>query len=387
MVQGRVIPTASESFCYYSQEVSNEISERSAVPLPKVTVQAPLNSCSEFGKLRSVVVGSAVGANHPRIESSFKNFFTWDEDADAAARAQGAVPQSIVDEIEEDIAEFIKVLVQRGVEVLRPQTYDSTALIKSPDWETEQLYSLMPRDCVFVHGRLYLEVPSPARSRFFEPLAFRDIAHAYRERSGSRALVLSAPKPRLLEDSFEPMRKAFLPNTEPMFDAANCVRLGRDIFMDINNSANMAGLHWLQDLFAGLSWDVKIHPMHIGEDHADVTLVPLRPGVILVDEKRTNPDNLPKQFKNWTQVRLSSVPEQPYGLTYPMASNGIGRNVFVLDEKTIVVEKNQSELIAKLEALDFEVIPLRYRHGRTLGGSWHCITLDTNRDGGFEDYL
>ncbi len=35
----------------------------------------------------------------------------------------------------------------------------------------------------------------------------------------------------------------------------------------------------------------------------------------------------------------------------------------------------------------FTVIPLPYRHGRTLGGSWHCITLDTNRDGGLENYF
>lgn len=28
-----------------------------------------------------------------------------------------------------------------------------------------------------------------------------------------------------------------------------------------------------------------------------------------------------------------------------------------------------------------------YRHGRTLCGSWHCITLDTNRDGAAENYF
>jgi N-dimethylarginine dimethylaminohydrolase len=70
-----------------------------------------------------------------------------------------------------------------------------------------------------------------------------------------------------------------------------------------------------------------------------------------------------------------------------MASKGIGRNVFMLDENTAIVEKNQTSLIKELEALSFQVIPLQYRHGRTLGGSWHCITLDTNREGGLENYF
>jgi N-dimethylarginine dimethylaminohydrolase len=157
--------------------------------------------------------------------------------------------------------------------------------------------------------------------------------------------------------------------------------------MDINNSANMAGLLWLQGLFDELNWNVRVHPMHIGEDHADVTMVPLRPGVLLVDHKRVNDNNLPQQFKKWSQIRVADIPEQSYGLAYPMASNGIGRNVFMLDEKTAIVEKNQMSLIRQLESMDFEVIPLQYRHGRTLGGSWHCITLDTNRDGGLDNYF
>jgi N-dimethylarginine dimethylaminohydrolase len=157
--------------------------------------------------------------------------------------------------------------------------------------------------------------------------------------------------------------------------------------MDINNSANMLGLKWLQQLFDRFNSGVKIHPMHIGEDHADVTLVPLRPGIILVDEGRVNTHNLPKQFSKWHQVRVNELAQQSFGLSYPMASNGIGRNVLMIDENTAIVEENQRELISKLERLNFTVIPIRYRHGRTLGGAFHCVTLDTHRDGELESYL
>lgn len=38
-------------------------------------VGRPLHSFDEFTKLRSVVVGTPFGANHPTIEESFENFF------------------------------------------------------------------------------------------------------------------------------------------------------------------------------------------------------------------------------------------------------------------------------------------------------------------------
>lgn len=82
------------------------------------------------------------------------------------------------------------------------------------------------------------------------------------------------------------------------------------------------------------------------------------------------------------------MPTREYGLPYPLASNdGIGRNVLMLDPQTVVVDEIQLPLIRALERRKFTVVPLSYRHGRTLGGSWHCITLDTCRDGDLVDYF
>jgi len=360
---------------------------RSALPPANLRLRHTLNSCSEFGRLRSVVVGSPHGANHPEIDASFANFFTPPAEPSLRKAVAGPIPARIIDEIADDIQAFVGVLTAAGVEVLRPDPYDSSTPIRSPDWQTSQLYSLMPRDCLFVHGHLYLEVPSATRARFFEPLPFRAIADAYERHPERGALLLSAPKPRLLDSSFDLNTPAFLPNDEILFDGANCVRLGYDIFIDINNSANMRGRNWLQQLFDELGWGVRVHPMHLGQDHADVTLVPLRPGVILINPYRVNDSNLPEQFKGWTRVGTSHLEDQPHGLSYPMASKGIGRNVFMLDEGTAIVEKSQTALIKELESLSFEVIPLQYRHGRTLGGAWHCLTLDTHRDGGLENYF
>jgi glycine amidinotransferase/scyllo-inosamine-4-phosphate amidinotransferase 1 len=129
--------------------------------------------------------------------------------------------------------------------------------------------------------------------------------------------------------------------------------------------------------------------MSIGRDHVDVTLIPLRPGVILVDPVKARSDNLPPQFASWDRIIVDEVmPVREYGLPYPLASNdGIGRNVLMLDPETVIVDEIQLPLMRALEKRRFTVVPLRYRHGRTLGGSWHCITLDTNRDGELVSYF
>ena len=40
---------------------------------------------------------------------------------------------------------------------------------------------------------------------------------------------------------------------------------------------------------------------------------------------------------------------------------------------------HQTELIKTLESYRFTVIPLELRHSRTLGGGFHCVTLDLIR--------
>jgi len=354
-----------------------------------LSLRYPLNSWSEFGRLRAVIVGTPFGANHPDSEDpSFVNFFSPPADQGIRALSNGSIPHQVVQEIEEDISGFIKILKSRGVEVLRPDPWDSTARIKHPHFETDQLYSLMPRDCLLVIGDLVIEVPSPTRARYFETLPFRSILESYAFFEEGGGISIAAPKPQLRDRTYVLNKPSALGNDEPLFDGANVVRMGRDIFMDINNSANYRGYEWLQRVVRRIHGEnMNVHLMRIGEDHADVTLVPLRPGVILVDPKRVNERTLPEQFRSWDQIKVTDVPDQKFGLPYPLASNGIGRNVFMLDESTAIVEENQASLIRELERRKFEVIPLRYRHGRTLGGSFHCITLDTHREGGMENYL
>jgi glycine amidinotransferase/scyllo-inosamine-4-phosphate amidinotransferase 1 len=64
---------------------------------------------------------------------------------------------------------------------------------------------------------------------------------------------------------------------------------------------------------------------------------------------------------------------------YPYASKWIALNMLVLDPHTVIVDRHQAQLIQLLEQHKFTVIPQELRHSRTLGGGFHCVTLDTRR--------
>jgi N-dimethylarginine dimethylaminohydrolase len=54
-------------------------------------------------------------------------------------------------------------------------------------------------------------------------------------------------------------------------------------------------------------------------------------------------------------------------------------NMLAVNPDTVIMDRNQPNLIAQLEQRGFTVIPLELRHSRTLGGGFHCVTLDLVR--------
>jgi glycine amidinotransferase len=54
---------------------------------------------------------------------------------------------------------------------------------------------------------------------------------------------------------------------EPVFDAADILRCGRDIFMQHSFTTNMFGMRWLQQ---HLGPGFKVHPVHFPDDQAPV---------------------------------------------------------------------------------------------------------------------
>jgi N-dimethylarginine dimethylaminohydrolase len=62
-------------------------------------------------------------------------------------------------------------------------------------------------------------------------------------------------------------------------------------------------------------------------------------------------------------------------------------NLFNIIPNLVVVDQDQTGLIKLLEKQGLDVIPLKLRHSKMLGGGFHCITLDIRRTGTLQRYF
>jgi hypothetical protein len=119
--------------------------------------------------------------------------------------------------------------------------------------------------------------------------------------------------------------------------------------------------------------------------------VALRPGLVLANPARLNDCTLPKILKQW-KVIYSPPMENTDRYTSDYLSKCIGSdwidmNSFSISPNLVVVDKDQTALIRLLEKEGLDVIPLKLRHSKMLGGGFHCVTLDVRRAGTLQRYF
>jgi glycine amidinotransferase len=233
-------------------------------------------------------------------------------------------------------------------------------------------------------GETIIETPNVFRSRYFETFSYKNMLIDYMK-SGSK--WIAAPKPRLLDDSYNTSdhNKSALNNVEPVFDAANVLRAGKDILYLVSDSGNELGCQWLQSV---LGKDYRVHPCRdlYSSMHIDSTISLLKPGLALINPSRVREDNLPLLLKNWDLLTCPEMISYKYSDLGSFSTPWLGMNLLMLAPDLAVVDKHQEPLIRLLEKNGIATIPLALRHGRTLGGGFHCITLDVRRKGKFENY-
>ncbi len=343
-----------------------------------------VNVFNEWDPLEEIIVGTAIGAQLPRPDISV-HAIDFPELRAIADIPTGPFPKHIVEETEEDLALFIETLEDLSVVVRRPEAQDHSIEFSTPHWTTDGLYNYCPRDIILAMGNSIIEAPSPLRSRFLETQAYKDIFIDYL-RSGTK--WISAPRPRLTDDSFaEPDGfKVCLKNTEPMFDAANVLRMGRDLLYLISNSGNELGAIWLQNL---LGSDYKVHTCYnlYNQKHIDTTFTLLGPGLALVNPERVNEHNLPEVLRKWDLIWFDSVVDVGSATPNPLSSRWIGINFLMVNPSLAIVEERQTPLRKCLELHGIETIPLRLRHPRAMGGGFHCASVDVRRRGTLESYV
>ncbi|MEU4982751.1 inosamine-phosphate amidinotransferase 1 [Streptomyces sp. NPDC021969] len=338
---------------------------------------------NEWDPLEEVVIGSIEGAQVPK---SGADLFAI-EFADHGSMDRipsGPVPRQVVEETRDDLEQLCAELTDLGVKVRRPQETDHAATVSTPDWQTDGFYNYCPRDVLLTVGDTVIETPMVLRSRFLEPFAYKDMLIEFFS-SGSK--WISAPKPRLGDDMFDADRKPGhrLLDLEPAFDAANILRFGTDILYLVSDSGNEKGWRWLQ---AALGDAYTVHPCRdlYASTHVDSTIVPLRPGLVLLNPERVNDKNMPDFLRGWDKIWCPDLVDTGYVGEQPYCSTWIGMNLLVVKPGLVVADKRQPDLMRMLEKHGVDVLPLSLTHARTLGGSFHCVSLDVRRTGSLETY-
>jgi hypothetical protein len=74
-------------------------------------------------------------------------------------------------------------------------------------------------------------------------------------------------------------------------------------------------------------------------------------------------------------------------LSRSIGSKWIDMNLFSINPNLVVVDQDQVALIKLLEKHGVDVIPLKIRHSKMLGGGFHCITMDIRRKGTLQRYF
>jgi len=367
------------------------------------TRQTTVNCWNEWDPLKHVILGRADGAMVQAPEPAVER--DWPDDGFPLG-TYGPLPQEMADKANEQLDNFRKILESRGVRVDRPTPLDFSQTVQTPDWKQESMFGCMPpRDVLLIIGNEILEATMSYRSRWYEYLCYRPLLEKYFKEDPNMRWE-AAPKPRLTERTYkkdfwkkwktlsesEQFERAknldwALTEVEPLFDAADIMRFGKDIIFQPSMVSNMAGAEWLRRHFP----NHRIHIMNFKEKaqvHIDSTWIPLRPGLILHNRER---DAVPEQLKmyelnDWEIVEcVQPAHNKKRRLSY--CSIWLSINLLVLDPKTVCVEASETAQMEQLDKLGFEVIPVPFYDVAPFGGGLHCSTTDIYREGTCEDYF
>jgi scyllo-inosamine-4-phosphate amidinotransferase 1 len=317
-------------------------------------------SKNEWDPLKKVVVGLADFARIPPLDKSLRtvNYSHVKDEADIPNST--LYPLDVIREANEDLDRLSEELTQLGIEVVRPMNRPT------------EYYNYCPRDLVSVIDTKAVVAPMSLRARKEEykniESELKNIYYVPNDQSDDNYNLSSVGNKDILA----------LNELHPKFDAANILRANNDILYLVSNSGNKRGAEYLQEL---LGSGYRVHTLEgvYSYMHIDSTVAFLREGLMLLNPSRI-PDKsiLPKPFCDWDAIYCPEPVDIGYTY-YNNASPWINVNLLSLSEELVVLEEHQEPTRKELEKYGIECLMLPMRHARTLGGCFHCVTLDLVR--------
>lgn len=349
---------------------------------------------TEWGRLKEVVVGNCLNFSVNLNDSTFQMVY-YDSLKSQEFQSTDMYTHDIkrLKDRTEDLDNLAKVLESHGVHVYRPSALTEATHIKTPNWGGITTAPDQPRDTFMCVGDTIIETPPTVRGRYFESTHYHELFHNY-FRSGAR--WINAPRPKLTEESIDWYGLEHWAETDKFhtldeiprvfdiaFDAANCLKLGRDILFNVGNMNAELGVVWLKKMLP----DFNVIPVRITDDHLDGAIMPLRPGTFLYNPKhneiRDIRSRLPHPYNTWEMIPTE---DEDLGSDYTedeiriASEQCMALNVLSIDEKKLLIPDDAVNTIASLRRHGFEPIPIPFRHSRLFSGGIHCATTDIRRD-------
>lgn len=366
-----------------------------------------VNSWNEWDELEEIIVGIADYAsfepkepgNHPKLRDP--------KLAPTIPFPSGIKNPEVLEKANEELDGLVSLLKSHNIIVRRPEKFDFTESIKTPNFEVANQYcGVCPRDVMITFGNEILEATMSRRARFFEYLPYRKLVYEYWNQD-ENMIWNAAPKPSMqdsmyletfwnlsLEERFQRMHdfEFCITQDEVIFDAADCSRLGKDILVQESMTTNRAGIRWLKKHLEPRGF--RVHSVHFPLDffpsHIDCTFVPLRPGLILTNPERPIKEEDAKIFtdNDWELIPVPqptcSNDEMPM---FCQSSKWLSMNVLSISPSKVICEEREELLQKLLFKHGFDVYPLPFRNVFEFGGSFHCATWDIRRTGNCENYF
>ncbi|GAX74636.1 hypothetical protein CEUSTIGMA_g2084.t1 [Chlamydomonas eustigma] len=394
--------STSKSSRHLAVKVQNVVLQPRASTVPPSTSSSSIvNSWTEWQPLKEIIVGRCEMSCMMKTEPAFKAKL---KEGHALSSSFGRRAAEAIEDGERELAEFINVLEGKfGVVCRRPEVIDWNMPIKTPDFEVPNgNTSSMPRDVLLTVGNEIVEATMSLRGRFFEYRCYRSLLNEYFERDPDFKWT-SAPKPSMNDSMYRSdyltssmdrtelvSKRIYCTNeTEPIWDAADIMRFGKDMFVLNSFTTNRKGYEWLKRHFnqRGLRVHFVDFPDDLAPMHIDTNFVPLNGNTIMLNPKRPPRPWLMRllQENGWKTIVGTSNGLPVHPLSH--CSEWLSCNVLSIDEKHVAVEAQETKMHELLSKNGFEPVLVPLRSIAQFGGAFHCCTADVRREGDLKSYF
>lgn len=303
----------------------------------------------EWGKLKEVIVGIGDDLVIPSYSEAV-SFFYDPAYIDEMKKYGGTDARKLdpkgVKQAKGQIDNLARVLQKQGVVV-----YRSKRLSKE---EMEYLGSVQKgshffyaRDPVLVIGSNVIETAISIPFKVKERYAIRPILRKRLEGSSTKHVSMPVPSPVFGRDQI-------------YLEGGDVLLNGREIYVGISGKGSSPkGAEWLQH-FLGSGY--RVHQIKLSPEfeHLDCVLSLVRPG-LGVRCKDAIIGELPESIRNWDYVEVTKE-----------EAKRLGANLLILDEKSVIIDKQHHRIGKELTKKGVRVIEIAYDKVATWGGGLRC---------------